>query len=232
MDRAAKAAGPVNLSKALAGLIPAHVISRYTELRFRLYGGWRSNGILTRFAQKIVPDIRANSPAIYNSISGGVASPIRLLVELAESPISGGVYFENTFVKDRELRKFRAKRLPCSECASAGACGFATYSGVDHSMPCPNAGCAMAFGNVLVRDEQKMVDTLIVADIAYSAIVGKAEHAVVVSSDTDMWPGVLLALQVGCSIVHIHTKTGWRTQGHLMKTLPWRVSARYMQLSM
>lgn len=76
-----------------------------------------------------------------------------------------------------------------------------------------------------------MVDTLLVADIAYQAFVHKATDVVIVSSDTDMWPGVLLAMTAGCNVVHLHTRSGWKTQKHLMATLCSATNRRYTQLS-
>lgn len=83
-----------------------------------------------------------------------------------------------------------------------------------------------------MRDEQKMVDTLLVADMASHAMMNKASDVVVVSSDIDMWPGVLLALRIGCGVTHIHTKSGWRTQPHLVGTLGATLGKSYRQLAM
>lgn len=76
-----------------------------------------------------------------------------------------------------------------------------------------------------------MVDTLLVADIAVHTFTSGATDLVVVSSDIDMWPGVLLAVRAGCHITHIHTKSGWRTQGHLMRTLNQGTRQAYRQLT-
>jgi uncharacterized LabA/DUF88 family protein len=76
-----------------------------------------------------------------------------------------------------------------------------------------------------------MVDTLLVADIAVHTFTSGATDLVVVSSDIDMWPGVLLAVHAGCQVTHIHTKSGWRTQGHLMRTLNQVTGRAYRQLT-
>ena len=76
-----------------------------------------------------------------------------------------------------------------------------------------------------------MVDTLLVADLAHEALVQRVTDVVVVSSDVDMWPGVLLAAHSGCNVVHVHTKHGWRTQRHLINTLSTHTAPRYQQLS-
>jgi uncharacterized LabA/DUF88 family protein len=52
------------------------------------------------------------------------------------------------------------------------------------------------------RFEQKLVDTLIVADLAALA---HATHQVIAlaSSDDDLWPGILLALELGSTVLHL-----------------------------
>ena len=58
---------------------------------------------------------------------------------------------------------------------------------------------------VLTRTEQKLVDTMLVADLIHLASSGETSVAVV-SSDDDMWPGMLMAMSHGAQIVHICTK--------------------------
>lgn len=117
------------------------------------------------------------------------------------------------------------------ECASVVGCGLNQFFGLSNATPCTNTACACTLGDVLVRDEQKMVDTLLVADIAAHAFTSRATDVVVVSSDIDMWPGVLLALRTGCSVTHMHTKSGWRTQTHLVGTLGSSLGKAYRQLA-
>jgi uncharacterized LabA/DUF88 family protein len=156
---------------------------------------------------------------------------VRVTVSLAEKPIGASSAFEETLVKDRTIRKFRTVTSPWQSCSSAAGCGLGTFLNVDYSTRCGTAGCTVTLGDIFIRDEQKMVDTLLVADLAHLALLSKSADIVVVSSDIDMWPGVLLALTNGCAVIHIHTKRGWRTQRHLINTLPTLANRKYMQLS-
>lgn len=224
-------AGPINLAKSLVPLVPSAVLARYDSIQVRLYGGWRSMGTLTKGAQRLIPDIRAGSPTVVGRPGPSTGTPIRLTVELAEGPIGMTTQLQETLVHDRDLRRFRA-RATWAECANPGSgCGMNSYSALSHATPCSASGCGSRLSHVLVRDEQKMVDTLLVADIAHQALALKATDVVVVSSDTDMWPGVLLAMRAGCNVVHLHTRSGWKTQRHLMATLGPSTSHRYTQLS-
>lgn len=232
VDSTLTQAGPVSLAKLLVPTIPATVLARYNTLRARLYGGWRFGGNLTNSAQRLVPDIRAGSPTIVNNPNGSPGKPIRLLVELAEGPIGTSVTLNETLARDRTLRRFRARPSPWAECPHpAGSCGLAHVASLAHNTLCSTPGCTTRIGNVLVRDEQKMVDTLLVADLAHEALVRHISDVVVVSSDVDMWPGVLLAAHSGCNVIHVHTKHGWRTQRHLISTLSVHATPRYQQIS-
>ena len=209
--------GPVNFAKVLTPLISGQVSFRYSEMDVRLYGGWRSRGLLTNSAQRLVPDIHAFSPTYVGTVHAGSNIQLKLTVELADKPIGLTIPLEETLVKERDLRKFRTRSAPWAQCANPSACSFKHFTGLMHNTACGNGVCANRLGNLFVRDEQKMVDTLIVADIAFQVLSEKAKEIVIVSSDTDMWPGVLLALRAGCSVIHIHTKAGWTTQKHLIR---------------
>lgn len=221
----------MSLARLLVPLVPDAVLARHDSVQVRLYGGWRSQGVLTTLAQRLVPDIRSGSPGIVTVTHSGARHKFRMTVELADCPIGTNTPLQETLVKDRDLRKFRSRPAGWPECATPSMCGFGHILGASHATACSRPGCSSRLGNVLVRDEQKMVDTLIVADIAFRALSSRATDVVIVSSDTDMWPGVLLALRSGCAVTHIHTRPGWRTQRHLMNTLSGHSSHSYQQLS-
>jgi hypothetical protein len=231
VDKSLHGAGPVSLAKVLSSLISSDVLSRHTNIDVRLYGGWRSNAVLTRGAQNLVPDLRANSPSVISYKHENILRALRINVSLADKPIGGAAYLEETLVKNRGIRNFRSATFPHQSCSDSSRCGLTSFSNLNYRTNCGSAGCTVTLGDIFVRDEQKMVDTLLVADIAQLALAAKSAYVVIVSSDVDMWPGVLLALRNGCSIIHIHTKQGWRTQRHLMNTLPHFLRRNYTQLS-
>ena len=231
VERGLTRAGPVAFAKTLATLVPPDVLARHDSLVARLYGGWRMQGNLTTAAQRLVPDIRAGSPAMVGNSHVGFAARTRLSVELADRPIWSSRPLEETFVRNRELRAFRARERGWAACTSPNACGLNQFISLSHRTTCATPGCLSCLADVFVRDEQKMVDTMIVADIAHQVLNGRATDIVVVSSDTDMWPGVLLAVQAKCRVTHVHTRAAWRTQRHLLNTLDLSASSYYQQLS-
>jgi hypothetical protein len=225
-------AGPVQLGRVLLSAVPLTVVARYESAVVRLYGGWRASGSPTTSAQRLVPEIVRGSPTIYEAATGPTGAPVRLLVELADRPIGWHAVLDQTLIKNRGLRGFRANPQLLRECVDIGACGMQQYFSLLPSTACANAGCGADLGHLLVRDEQKMVDTLLVADLAFQVFTEHPTDVVVVSSDADIWPGILLALRGGSNVVHIHPKPGGRTQPHLLQTLGSRLSATYVERSL
>lgn len=227
-----RSTGPTNLAKSLLQLVPGAVIARHDRTKVRLYGGWRCQGTLTTSAQRLVPDIQAGSPfAMTVQVYGGPSKQVPSTIELADKPIGTTIQLSETLARDRPIRKFRVRPNPWAECSDCNSCSLNHLVGAAYNTQCGRLGCTAQLGNLFVRDEQKMVDTLIVADIAHLALSEGASDLVVVSSDIDMWPGVMLALRKGCRITHIHTKVGWKTQRHLTSTLGAQLGRFYEQIS-
>jgi uncharacterized LabA/DUF88 family protein len=231
VDPMLRRAGPVNFAKSLVAAIPPSITTKHGALLVRLYGGWRSQGILTTSAQRLVPDIRGASPANVVVADAGVLTNVRLAVELSEKAMGSNALFTDTLAKERGLRSFRTRTSPWHECEDVTACGFRGYANASSSTSYAHVTCGVRLDDILVRDEQKMVDTMIVADIAYKALVDKVSDIVIVSSDTDMWPGVMLALRAGCYVTHVHTRSGGKTQRHLLNTLEGHMGMFYQQVS-
>ena len=76
---------------------------------------------------------------------------------------------------------------------------------------CPQLGCRTTPGDLLCRQEQKLVDTMITADLIHFAKIGQHDLAVV-SSDDDVWPGIQTALLYGARVTQVHTRQGQETR--------------------
>jgi len=233
LDNVTRAPGPVGAAKAILARLPANLLFPYTAIAVRLYGGWRTSiGLTTVAQQQLVPDIRANSPTVHGTTYIGQTKSLRVRVELAVAPVGTKHPFPDTLVRDRDLRFFRARPHPWGGCAREQSCGMSLLCSSTAQTRCQIAGCGVQLNDIFVRDEQKMVDTLIVADIAQQALVAKEQEIVVVSSDADIWPGIFLALQNACRITHVHTSPGWKTPRALIDTLSHPMSQNYRELSL
>jgi hypothetical protein len=89
---------------------------------------------------------------------------------------------------------------------------------------CPQPGCSLRIRDlVLGRSEQKLVDTMIVADLIHLSHTGETEVAVV-TADDDVWPGVITGMQAGAHIVHIWPKH-YRASPRYLRGVPGLYSA-------
>ena len=224
--------GPVNMGLMILNQLPANLLHPYDTVSFRLYGGWRTATGLTNFAQDLIPKIRAASPTVWNVDYLGESKAIKVFTKLADAPLGSTKVFEETLVRNRPLRHFRTGANAWVSCADKQSCGLSILKSCHNATPCQTPNCYVQLGDILVRDEQKMVDTMMVADIAYERFVAKANEVVVICSDADIWPGIYLALQSECRITHLHTKPNWRTPNSLLQTLSQPQLQRYRELSL
>jgi hypothetical protein len=225
------APGPIQAAASMCARLPACVVGSEPELTVRLYGGWKTSSASTHRAQQLIPQLAAGH--IYIPRPGHIATAlnIRLNVQLAVAPLGAQTPFDTTLAKNRAIRSFRP-RQGVTACFQPSACGMAFLANLTHTTACTMSQCSMMAQDLLVRDEQKMVDTLMVADMAHAAYVDKDDDIVVITSDTDIWPGVLLAIKAGCAVTQIHATPNMRTPVALTNMLPSRIKSYFNEISL
>jgi hypothetical protein len=170
------------------------------RLDVRFYGGWRGRQApsprgshLIAEAQREFPFvIRGNRPI---TIAGELAQSLLLLPkhELPHTfrPRHGG----------QNLGCHHPSKLGCAvqDCPVLGVHAFLVGG------KCTSTTCGRAADGFLIKTEQKLVDTMLVCDLIHLSLINEA-HAAVVSSDDDLWPGMLTAMSNGTGILQIGTK--------------------------
>ena len=63
--------------------------------------------------------------------------------------------------------------------------------------------------DLLFRGQQKLVDTMLTADLIY--LSRKVPTLALVGSDQDLWPGLKTAVMSGSTVIHIHPRSGEST---------------------
>lgn len=172
---------------------------------FRLYGGWYGGRALTRSAQSLSTDIQANFPSTIN-LPGGTPPTVSLVsVELALSLAADP---KRDLFETFRTRPFGG-RLTCDEnvvsACSDPSCPLPSVSTFLANQKCTVTKCNVRQEDLLSRGEQKLVDTMLTADLLYLVNSG-SPHIAVVSSDDDLWPGISTAIAFGASVVLVHTK--------------------------
>jgi len=212
--------------------IPAPFMEGISRIEVRLYGGWVTGRSLTRQAQALGAEIQANFPATTQRLSQAGKLIARILtVSFARS----GLFLPSedladTFMLGRSVRNIQIDQGGWRACASPQRCQLAAVETFLRDGQCDFGSCGVTTRDLLRRNEQKQVDTLLVADMAELAFRQGARRIVLVSSDADMWPGVLLCLTAGAAVCHVHTSPGGTTKATLMSNLS-RIGAAYNQTS-
>ncbi len=199
--------GVLSIVTKILNTIGASRLTAHPRVRFKLYGGWYELSRMTRRAQLLSEEVRRVFPrAVPVTATTGAVSPI-VAVELAQGiEIDPRAVIENTF-RTRELPSgLRCDLPPFTNCVSPGACPLAHFAQFI-SASCPERGCRVEPKQIMGRDEQKLVDGMLTADLIYSAVRRQADVGIV-SSDDDLWPGIKSALLLGANVIHIHTIPG------------------------
>lgn len=216
-----------------------HVLSRVIHLfghdrlrtspriRFRLYGGWFEEARLSSSGQKISSEIQIY-PKVHSVSEGNSTHRLIVNVEMAESMlIDPQVSIPYTFRLKSVPYNLKCAIPPFHGCVDAVGCPIRGTRHLIKKERCPTTGCATSIRDVLSRAEQKLVDTMMVADLLYLSTREEYPVIAVVSSDEDLWPGIKSALLMGKSMLHVHPKHGRSTPVHY-RTVP---NTTYTELS-
>jgi hypothetical protein len=201
------------------------VAKGFQRVRFRLYGGWYEHANVTRLAQSLKSEISATFPNRINLIDGANSHSVIGNVELAMSlEIDPSKHLFNTY---------RRRRLPqgitCSHPTTINCiepyCPIIPMHDFITNNACPVASCRVKPADFLHKDEQKLVDTMLTADIIHLAKIGVSPICIV-TSDDDLWPGIQTAVSSGATVIHIHPIPGLSTPQHYHRLVGQAYSQR------
>lgn len=170
---------------------------------FRLYGGWYEGPNLSRRAQSLSAEIQRDFPKMISVGSGSVHVTTELALSLDVDPTT---HFHHTFRKQSPPLDVRCHDPKLRGC-TAGSCAILPTQQFLGSGKCPEPSCGLRVEDLLFRSSQKLVDTMLTADLL-SVANREIEPIAVVSSDDDLWPGLYGVLCTGHAAVQIHTRPG------------------------
>jgi hypothetical protein len=166
-------------------------------VRVRLYGGWMSNGLLSRRGSVVASILPLVDPFPFFRDDGIV---IRGSLELAKGLLNvPGVSFDDTYRNRGSVPRLRLSDSPlpkdCLGALEGTSCPARILKQFTQSRTrvCPVAECAVTAQKAFIVHEQKMVDTLLSCDLLEMA--GDTDYGIVsvVSADTDFVPSMLYA---------------------------------------
>lgn len=188
-----------------------------SRLDYRLYGGWYKEQTLSRMAEDITIELQDEYPEIYKPLStpdGKGQSRIRIQAELAYSMLIDPNHHLVRTV--REQKSYRSVHIqsPKSNGCTREDCFLKGIKGFFSKGHCTHHECGLEADDLLKeKREQKLVDTMLSADLLHLASEGH-QTVVVVTSDDDMIPAVRQALLNDVHVVHIHTGPHRQTPSH------------------
>lgn len=190
------------LQERLITSFPSYLAGE-TRFHMRFYGGWHSRTGPTKRGAQVLAEvqhafplmIRASTVGTNVTIDGSVAEG---LLALPNQPLPHTYRTYPGFG-----RAIRAKSRTSLNC-SLPRCPADQLVNLFNSDSCPEVHCTKNLEDLVTRTEQKLVDAMLVADTIYLASNGERKLAVV-SSDDDMWPGMLSAMSAGTMIFHVQT---------------------------
>ena len=197
-----------------------HVISRLLDILglwrtawkrrvdCRLYGGWLDENSSSRNAEHLIPVLRRDFPCSMSVPGTGGAQTVLVCVELARSLACD----PSTVLTHTHRRRSWPPRLWCETapfpgCSVPSRCPIAVLDPFIRDTDCPVDGCAIEPRTVLAREEQKLVDSMLVVDLVHFA-EATDEPLVVVSADDDLWPGIRFVLLRGARVIHVIPRRG------------------------
>ena len=184
------------------------------SINVRLYGGWRSSGLLSRRGSEVAGLLRAIDPF---PIPISSARILRGRMELALSLVGHtSPEFDDTYRVRGSAPRIRLSQNPVpSGCASnqhdACPARILTKFTASRGRVCPIDKCAVTAEAAFLHAEQKMVDTLLSCDLIELASLSENYAQVAIASgDTDFVPPLVYASQKTSATLHLITaKPNW-----------------------
>jgi hypothetical protein len=190
------------ITRILSTIPPSRFPSR-AEARVRLYGGWFAGLSSSRRAQELAPDLDAEFPRRIAVTDDNCAVSVLVRVELATALECDPQHpLTHTFRRRGAPAGVQCATPPFASCQTPGACPLERLHDFLGQRACPHSACAVTPDDLLAKEEQKLVDTLLTTDLAYFAMSTK-NPVVVVSADDDMWPAIRFGLLRGLELIHV-----------------------------
>ena len=212
VDRAVRQQGVEGVIRAVLEQVPEHALPAGTRVATRFYGGWYDQHQLSSSAQALTRDIDNNFPSILAlpTLGRGRTVPVSAELALALS-ISPTAELMNTYRIRSAPPSLRAQSYPFAGCALGGSgCPLLGTYQLVRKRRCPDPKCSVRLKDVITRPEQKLVDTMLTADLVYVATLWPST-VIVASNDDDLWPAIHTAVNLGTTVHHVHPKGGRST---------------------
>jgi len=192
------------VEKVLLAVAPG-VVQPPARVSARLYGGWYEVSRPTRLAQLLASDVQRDFPAVLTMPTKSGTHQLTAAAELAYALcVAPNAHLFHTYRSRRGAGSVRVDAQYQQGCGQTTCFATQLHQFLD-TKACPLQGCTATIQAILVKEEQKLVDSMLGIDLVHAATTGI--ESVLVSEDDDLLPMVQYALLAGARIVHVyHTR--------------------------
>lgn len=165
-----------------------------TTVVFKLYGGWFMGDNMTNrcsILMQIIYPIQQWFPMIVDE-NRVINGDVEIVMEIKDVPYR----WTNTYKEHRGLPKLRIDLSKCGNLCESNKhnCPIKILQNYTKSKEreCHIDGCLVKHGDVFIRREQKMVDTMIACDIISYTLDEPQPALAIISDDVDLFPALAL----------------------------------------
>ena len=190
-----------------------------SNAQLRLYGGWFDENRLSRRAQDLSAQAQRDFPRAIGLAPGDppILTKVELAYSLAATP--SHILFKTYRLRSDAPSNLAFRTWPPTHCGNATGCALTPTASFLQTGQCPRNGCSVRLLGALSRPEQKLVDTMLVADMIHYAMQSPQPEIVVVTSDDDVIPGICAAVHVGARVIQLHTRPDRKTDPRYIRPL-------------
>lgn len=206
LEKPQKMAGLLDVITKVLMQVPIDITVSRVKCDVRVYGGWYDGTQITRLAQDVTVQIQQEFPKVLRfPISGERYLFVSVNVELAAALLQEpSHHLFNTFRRKGKPSNVRILEPNVVGCTDPD-CILPLVKKVLKTGSCPKFGCAVTVDNLVYRNEQKIVDTMLSCDLIHASKVGY-DIVILVSGDDDFIPPLRTVLLQGTMAVRFHPK--------------------------
>ena len=201
-----RSAGLLDVTTSALMAYPLDTTETRGRCEVRVYAGWYEGQNLTQHAQDVSSAIRDEFPTILRipTQTGGscrMAVRAELAFSMSEEPTR---HLFDTYRKKQIPANFKPVNPVTAGC-TVSSCVLSCLPQLFKKKRCPEPSCSIGLADLMVRNEQKLVDTMLTCDIIH-ATGQDYQRIIIVSGDDDLLPAARTALLRGVPVVRLHSR--------------------------
>ena len=188
-----------------------HVVEARIHCLVRLYGGWFTKEGQSDEGKEVLLKLQGNEDLVETQVGkNGQRVVARVHVEMASSilqkPEHDLFFTYRTKARTYDIRVKKQEETKCKH----NACLLPLLAKFLKTRKCPRNECSVGANDLVWRNEQKLVDSMIVCDLLYSAGV-QVDYIVLVSDDDDFVPPLVALSVMNKKVIRISPKVAGNT---------------------